>query len=49
VRLDLPEQEFKDLGSSFDAVSAQLAALGGRGGDKTKRDASAGAGADTSR
>ena len=28
VRLDLPEQEFKDLGSSFDAVSAQLAALG---------------------
>ena len=29
VRLDLPEQEFKDLGSSFEAVSAQLAA--GRG------------------
>ena len=28
VRLDLPEQEFKDLGSSFDAVSAQLSALG---------------------
>jgi signal transduction histidine kinase len=28
VRLDLPEVEFKDLGSSFDAVSAQLAALG---------------------
>ena len=26
VRLDLPEQEFKDLGSSFEAVSAQLAA-----------------------
>jgi signal transduction histidine kinase/PAS domain-containing protein len=24
VRLDLPEAEFKDLGSSFDAVSAQL-------------------------
>jgi signal transduction histidine kinase len=28
VRLDLPEQEFKDLGSSFQAVSQQLAALG---------------------
>ena len=28
VRLDLPEQEFKDLGSSFQAVSEQLAALG---------------------
>jgi signal transduction histidine kinase len=28
VRLDLPEQEFKDLGSSFRAVSQQLAALG---------------------
>jgi signal transduction histidine kinase len=27
VTLDLPEQEFKDLGSSFDAVSAQLAAI----------------------
>ena len=26
VQLDLPEQEFKDLGSSFQAVSAQLAA-----------------------
>jgi signal transduction histidine kinase/HAMP domain-containing protein len=34
VRLDLPEQEFKDLGSSFDAVSAQLAAMGrGRQGE----------------
>ena len=32
VRLDLPEQEFKDLGSSFEAVSAQLAAVGS-GGD----------------
>ncbi len=31
VRLDLPEQEFRDLGSSFDAVSAQLSAMG-RGG-----------------
>ena len=28
VRLDLPGGEFKDLGSSFEAVSAQLAALG---------------------
>ena len=28
VRLDLPDGEFKDLGSSFEAVSAQLAALG---------------------
>ena len=29
VQLDLPEQEFKDLGSSFETISAQLAA--GRG------------------
>jgi signal transduction histidine kinase len=28
VHLDLPEQEFRDLGSSFQAVSAQLSALG---------------------
>jgi signal transduction histidine kinase len=28
VRLDLPGQEFRDLGTSFDAISAQLAALG---------------------
>jgi signal transduction histidine kinase len=28
VRLDLPGNEFRDLGSSFEAVSAQLAALG---------------------
>jgi signal transduction histidine kinase len=28
VSLDLPEHEFKDLGSSFQAVSAQLSALG---------------------
>jgi signal transduction histidine kinase len=27
VTLDLPEQEFRDLGTSFDAVSAQLAAI----------------------
>ena len=46
VRLDLPEQEFKDLGSSFDAVSAQLAALG-RGDDgKEEGTLRAGAGAD---
>jgi signal transduction histidine kinase len=46
VRLDLPEQEFKDLGSSFDAVTAQLAALG-RGGDKDEEGTlRAGAGAD---
>ena len=31
VQLDLPEQEFKDLGSSFQAVSAQLAAGRGTG------------------
>jgi signal transduction histidine kinase len=34
VRLDLPEQEFKDLGSSFDAVSAQISALGRAGAAK---------------
>jgi signal transduction histidine kinase len=28
VKLNLEEQEFRDLGSSFDAISAQLAALG---------------------
>ena len=28
VKLDLEDQEFRDLGSSFDAISAQLAALG---------------------
>jgi signal transduction histidine kinase len=46
VRLDLPEQEFKDLGSSFDAVTAQLAALG-RGGDgKAENTLRSGVGAD---
>jgi signal transduction histidine kinase len=45
VRLDLPEQEFKDLGSSFDAVSAQLAALG-RGGQREDGTLRAGGGAD---
>ncbi len=28
VRLDLPEHEFRDLGSSFEAISAQLSAVG---------------------
>ena len=28
VKLDLEDQEFRDLGSSFDAISAQLSALG---------------------
>ena len=46
VRLDLPEQEFKDLGSSFDAVTAQLAALGRGGDDKEEGTLRAGAGAD---
>ena len=32
VTLDLPEQEFRDLGSSFDAVSAQLAAIRSQAG-----------------
>jgi signal transduction histidine kinase len=32
VTLDLPEQEFRDLGTSFDAVSAQLAAIRSQGG-----------------
>ena len=31
VTLDLPEQEFRDLGTSFDAVSAQLAAIRSKG------------------
>jgi signal transduction histidine kinase len=45
VRLDLPEQEFKDLGSSFEAVSAQLAALG-RGGASGEGTLRTGSGAD---
>ncbi len=45
VRLDLPEQEFKDLGNSFDAVSAQLAAMG-RGGQTGEGTLRAGGGAD---
>ena len=34
VTLDLPEQEFRDLGSSFDAVSAQLSAMAARPRDR---------------
>ena len=45
VRLDLPEQEFKDLGNSFDAVSAQLAAMG-KGGQTGEGTLRAGGGAD---
>ncbi len=45
VRLDLPEQEFKDLGSSFDKVSAQLAAVG-KGGQSEEGTLRAGGGAD---
>ena len=45
VRLDLPEQEFKDLGSSFDAVTAQLAAMG-KGGPREEGTLRAGGGAD---
>jgi signal transduction histidine kinase len=37
VRLDLPGQEFKDLGSSFDAVSAQISALGRASGPSSDR------------
>jgi signal transduction histidine kinase len=55
VRLDLPEVEFRDLGSSFEAVSAQLAALGkpgtldppgGAGGGGDSHTIRAGGGAD---
>jgi signal transduction histidine kinase len=45
VRLDLPEQEFKDLGNSFDAVSAQLAAMG-KGSQTGEGTLRAGGGAD---
>jgi hypothetical protein len=37
VRLDLPGTEFKDLGSSFDAVSAQISALGRAGAAAVER------------
>ena len=44
VTLDLKENEFRDLGSSFEAVSAQLSALGR--GAATPADARAGASTD---
>jgi signal transduction histidine kinase len=37
VRLDLPGHEFKDLGSSFAAVSAQISALGRSGSGEGER------------
>ena len=46
VTLDLKEQEFRDLGSSFEAVSAQLSALG-RGGSVDPATAEARPGAPT--
>jgi signal transduction histidine kinase len=47
VTLDLPEQEFRDLGSSFDAVSAQLSALGRAGSsDMTTAELRPGGGTD---
>jgi len=47
VQLDLPEQEFKDLGSSFQAVSAQLAAVRvGAGADGQGAMLRSGGGAD---
>jgi signal transduction histidine kinase len=45
VRLDLPDQEFKDLGNSFEKVSAQLAAVG-KGGQSEDGTLRAGGGAD---
>lgn len=46
VTLDLKEQEFRDLGSSFEAVSAQLSALG-RSGSTDPATAEARPGAST--
>ena len=46
VRLDLPEQEFKDLDRSFQAVSRQLAALGRGGGEGEDGTLRTGDGAD---
>jgi signal transduction histidine kinase len=45
VTLDLPEQEFRDLGSSFDAVSAQLSAMG-RAGTPATAESRRGTGTD---
>jgi signal transduction histidine kinase len=45
--LDLEEQEFRDLGSSFDAISAQLSALGrGTKGDQQTGEIRAGSASD---
>ena len=47
VKLDLEEQEFRDLGSSFDAISAQLSALGrGAKGDQQPGEIRSGAASD---
>ena len=47
VKLDLEEQEFRDLGSSFDAISAQLSALGrGTKTDQAGGEVRAGSGTD---
>jgi signal transduction histidine kinase len=47
VKLDLEEQEFRDLGSSFDAISAQLSALGrGTKTDQAGGEPRAGSGTD---
>ena len=43
VTLDLKEQEFRDLGSSFEAVSAQLSALGRGSADGATAEARPGA------
>lgn len=45
VRLDLPGHEFKDLGSSFAAVSAQISALG-RSGSSPESEGGRGASSD---
>jgi len=47
VTLDLKEEEFRDLGSSFDAVSAQLSALGrGAKAESATGEVRSGAGTD---
>ena len=47
VTLDLKEQEFRDLGSSFEAVSAQLSALGRGSGSSDAATAESRPGAST--
>ena len=47
VTLDLKEEEFRDLGSSFDAISAQLSALGrGAKAEEAKDDSKSGSATD---